>query len=118
MLKNLNVSKLANLYFFTLLLLTFSLNTVFANPSSTNSGDAGAFMALFVFGFYALCCLVILIPQIAFAIWVYKDAKKLNVDNPILWAILSFMFFPLLTIVYYMVIRKEAKQKLEKNNVN
>lgn len=118
--KRSNISKLLfNLYFLAFLSFIFTLNTVvLAKSTSSNSSDPDALIALFGLIFYALCCLAIFIPQIVFAVWVYKDAKKLNVDNPILWAILSFLFFPLLTIIYYLVVRKEAKQKLERNSVN
>ena len=53
------------------------------------------------------CCIPLVIwgVFIIAAIWVYKDAQKNNVDNPILWAVVTF-FLGIIGLVLYFVIAK------------
>ncbi len=79
----------------------------------TSTSDAAAATGFLGLGFVYICC-VCLIPLIIDAVLsyvVYKDAKKNNVENPILWALITF-FLPLVGIlVYFLAIRPEALKK-------
>ncbi len=70
-----------------------------------------------IFGFSMLlsCCIPLFMMVIAgvLAYVVYKDAKKNNVENPALWAILTFFFSLLGLLVYYLAIRPEAIKKMQ-----
>ncbi|MFS8130450.1 MAG: hypothetical protein ACMG57_00575 [Candidatus Dojkabacteria bacterium] len=63
---------------------------------------------------WALCvCCVPLIIDSVLAYLVYKDAKKHNIENPALWAALTFFFTLIGLLVYYLVPRTEAMKKME-----
>jgi ABC-type transport system involved in multi-copper enzyme maturation permease subunit len=59
------------------------------------------------------CCfgLVILAFPLICAIVVYKDAKKYNVENGFLWAILTFFFNIIGLLIYFLAIKPEAVRK-------
>jgi len=70
-----------------------------------SSSDTAA-VTLFVL-FYILTFCVIVGVIVGTCVWVYKDAKKHNVDNPALWVLLVlFMSFPGL-ILYLLLGRKK-----------
>ena len=48
--------------------------------------------------------LVVFVLNIAVSFWIYGDAQKRGM-NAILWAILSFLFCPIATIIY-LIVRK------------
>ncbi len=61
------------------------------------------------------CCvaLVALVVPLVLAIVVYKDAQKHKVDNPILWALLSFFFSIIGLLIYFFAIRPDAIKAME-----
>jgi Na+/proline symporter len=59
-----------------------------------------------------VCCLPIIISSVL-AYIVYKDAKKNNVENGPLWAVLTFFFNLIGILVYFLAIRPEALKKSE-----
>lgn len=66
---------------------------------------------LFGLGSTALCCIcgaVAWIVWAGLAVWVYKDAQKKGVDNPILWALLTFFFGFIGLLVYVLTQRNKA----------
>src|SRR5690606_27109507 len=76
--------------------------TTAANPKEFGFLTAGLLI-------YFLCiCLIPLVIGAILAVVVYKDAKKNNVENPILWAILTFLFSIIGLLVYFLAIRPEA----------
>jgi len=86
----------------------------------TTATDAGLFglsgIALFVFWCCMICGLVIVPFVLAFI--VYSDAKKKNVENPALWAVLTFFFNLIGLIIYFFVIRPEAIKKASGDSTN
>ncbi len=78
-----------------LLLLAAPLGTAFAQDDTTAT-LIGSVM-------YIFCCLVVLIVDIALAIWTKKDADKRGA-NGTLWAVLVF-FFGLVALVIYLLTR-------------
>lgn len=116
MVKNLN--KLYFVSFLSSALMLMLVSSVSAEPSTSVSGDFGV---IFMYVCCCLCSLVYFILLVYTAIWIYKDAKKLGVDNEILWTVL-FLIFPIVFIIYYLVVRKEAMSKLNSsvgsNNVS
>lgn len=116
MVKNLN--KLYFVSFLSSALMLMLVSSVSAEPSTSVSGDLGE---IFMYVCCCLCYLVYFILLVYTAIWIYKDAKKLGVDNEILWTVL-FLIFPIVFIIYYLVVRKEAMSKLNSsvgsNNVS
>jgi predicted secreted protein len=74
---------------------------------STNRITPTDFAASTFFALYFIIMCVILGAWIAICVWVYKDAKKHNVDSPALWVLLVlFMSFPGL-ILYILLGRKK-----------
>jgi len=57
-----------------------------------------------------VCCvvLIVLIFWIFITYWVYKDATKRNVENPILWALLTFFLSWIGLIIYFLVGRNQS----------
>jgi formate-dependent nitrite reductase membrane component NrfD len=58
-----------------------------------------------------ICCVGLIVP-LGLAYWVYKDAEKNKVENPILWAVLTFFFTLVGLLVYLLAIRPEAMKKM------
>ncbi len=89
-----------------------SLITTIAAQTSSYTYEDDAVGTGFVFGSILLYCICLLG---IFLIWggvsylIYKDAVKNNVDNPILWALLTF-FLGLLGIVLYLVVGKNKEK--------
>jgi len=63
-----------------------------------------------------LCCCVMYLVFIGIGIWVYKDAKKHNIDNAAVWAILCVFFTVIGLLIYFLVPRAEAMKKMEGSN--
>lgn len=73
----------------------------YGTSSTTNSLNV-----LFV-GLYILFLCLIICVMVGICVWVYKDAKKRNVDNPGLWVLLVlFLSIPGL-ILYLLLGRKK-----------
>ena len=90
-----------------------AVNQVSAATSTYSSNDAAAtgFAALFTGGtmIFSLCCIGLMwLLWAGLAYWVYKDAQKHNVDNAVLWAILTF-FFGLIPLVIYLAAIRNKK---------
>lgn len=62
-------------------------------------------------GIWLVCCCIGLIINIALAYLVYSDAKKNNVENGMLWAVVTFFFTLIGLLVYFLAIRPEAMKK-------
>lgn len=76
--------------------------------------SAAPFAVMFAsFGFiWIFACLIMIVSYgVLFAISyiVYRDAKKNNIDNPILWGLLTF-FTGLIGIVLYFLIGKNQNK--------
>ncbi|MCS7317379.1 MAG: hypothetical protein NZZ41_03540 [Candidatus Dojkabacteria bacterium] len=62
--------------------------------------------------FYTCCCCILLIPWLYICYWVYVDSKKLNVENSILWVLLTLFTGIVGLLIYLLAIRPEAKNRL------
>lgn len=65
-------------------------------------------------GFFAIWCCALLVPAIiliALAYYVYKDAKKNNVENGPLWALLTLFTGLIGLLIYLLAIKPEALKK-------
>lgn len=56
------------------------------------------FWSFFVFLFF--------LSNVFTALWVYFDAKKLNLEYPLIWAFLSLFSFPIGFVIYYFFVRR------------
>lgn len=59
-----------------------------------------------------ICCAVICGFAVNFlvAYFVYTDAKKLNIDSALLWAVVSFFFTVIGLLIYLLAIRPDAQR--------
>ena len=99
-------------FFFALVLLSLSAMALAQNYSYNYKGDMtpeqaaglgiGCFIAIVIFG---IVCLVV---EILIIVWVYKDAKARNMENPALWIIL-IIFTGIIGLIVYLVIRPKDK---------
>lgn len=77
-----------------------------AGDAAAGAAFGGTMLAVYV----CVCCISLIVPIIC-AVIVYKDAQKNNVENAILWTVISF-FFPLIgLLVYFLAIKPEAVKK-------
>ncbi|MDD2268017.1 MAG: zinc ribbon domain-containing protein [Eubacteriales bacterium] len=77
-------------------------------PSTGDFGTAWL-LAIIVPLIFAL---VLGIVQIIVTVWVYKNAKKNNIDSPGLWALLCFFIpFPI-GLIIYIVVRNGKKKEV------
>jgi len=77
------------------------------------ASDAAAATAGLGFSVVWLCC-VCIVPLVVggiLAYVVYNDAKKNNVENAALWAVITFFFSVIGLLVYYLAIKPEAMKK-------
>lgn len=79
-----------------------SYSSSYSSSSSDASGAALGVMSLI----YCCMLLVILAVVIGLTYWVYNDAKKSNVENPTLWAVLTF-FLGIWGIIIYLLVGKK-----------
>lgn len=68
---------------------------------STNSND-GAFAGISLI-FWCCCIAAAMLIPIALSIYIYKDAEKSGVENPILWALIAFCFGIIGILLYFLV---------------
>lgn len=82
---------------------------------SYDATDAAAGGIFATAGLFFYCCFlcVPLIIVIALAYWVYKDAKKYEVENAPLWALLVLFTSIIGILIYFLAIRPEAVKKFE-----
>jgi len=78
------------------------------------SVDQDAFASLFALtwgGVFVIICISWAV-WIAIAIWIYKDAKKHNVDSPALWAFIVF-FIGVIGLLIYLLAARKTKSSLD-----
>jgi len=95
-----------------LLLLSLPIAALAKNHSNVYEGDItpeqaaglgiGCFIAIIIF---VIVCLVV---EILIIVWVYKDAKARNMENPALWIIL-IIFTGIIGLIVYLVVRPKDK---------
>lgn len=102
------------LVFSNLFSVKASYEVIYTQPSNLSKDEFESLSSVISLICYSICFLICSIPNIILAIWIYFDGKKWKVDNPFLWAFLSLISFPIFAIIYFLVIRKEAKEKFEK----
>ncbi len=62
-------------------------------------------------GIFFLFFMVIGIAFFAFWVWMLIDAIKNEKDNLALWLILMFVFGPLVSVIYYFVVKRKRNKK-------
>lgn len=67
---------------------------------------------------YLLCCCIFAIPWLFICFWIYKDAKKNNIENPILWALLAFFTSIIGILIYLLAVRPDAIKKNSNSSNN
>ena len=77
--------------------------TTSVQDDAAAAGALGFSMVVWV----GICCFGLLIAG-GFAYWVYSDAKKNNVENGVLWAVLTFFFGLIPLLIYFLAIKKNA----------
>lgn len=78
--------------------------------ADTAAGVAG--LGFGVVYMLCICCVPLIISSVV-AYLVFKDAKKHNIDNAAVWALLCFFFNVIGVLVYFLVPRAEAMKKKE-----
>jgi len=91
-----------------LVTLTTTLNALAQSTSdgSSSGGSAGASIVCLL-----LQCFIPLVIWgiwIAVSVWVKNDAEAAGVDNPMLWAVLTFFFGIVVLIIYLVAIKPNA----------
>lgn len=76
--------------------------------AQTSSSDDGAAAFAVVLVIYCLCGLIWLGIAAAIAYWVYRDAKKRNNPNAVIWAIVSFFFHVIGLLLYFVLGRNQG----------
>lgn len=71
----------------------------------SNGAAAGIFGVTFII---PLCCGLLIAGGIAY--FVYSDAKKNNVENPVLWAVITFFTGLIGLLIYFLAIRPKATE--------
>lgn len=125
------MKKLVSISFLSMLVFAFvSSFTLFTAPTNTisaqrdddfsfefdsTSDDEEAGAIGLIFSLLIICCVVIFSFAVpfGFAVWVYKDANKYEVENAFLWALLTFFFTLIGVLVYFLAIRPDYKKKFE-----
>ncbi len=87
----------------TLAFAQSSYDTYSYTNDTASAGFFGGLMLIYCVCFIAGFALLGVVSYL-----VYKDAKKNNVDNPILWALLTF-FLGLLGVLLYLFVGKNQK---------
>lgn len=59
---------------------------------------------------YVVCACLWVIAWIVMVVWVYKDAKKRNLENATLWLILT-IFFSWVGLILYLVVGRKGETK-------
>jgi Na+/proline symporter len=79
--------------------------------SSSSPEEAAAVMVFmgFIFLFVCMISLVSFAVQFLIAYLVYRDAQKNRVDNPILWAAITFFSWWLGLLLYFFVAKQQAR---------
>lgn len=96
-----------------------TINVVSASYHNEPGDDvAGIIGFMFICGFYIFILMCPFIINLALAYYVYNDAVKMKIDNPMLWAIVTFFFNVIGLVIYYLGIRQDAIRKQEKDNKN
>lgn len=78
------------------------------------SVDQDAFASLFALtwgGVFVIVCISWVV-WIAISIWIYKDAKKHNVESPALWAFIVF-FIGVIGLLIYLLAARKTKSSIE-----
>lgn len=82
-------------------------------PYTATDAAAGGLFASAGIAIYCCIACIPLIILIALAYYVFKDAKKYEVDNAALWAALTFFTGIIGLLIYFLAIRPDAVKKME-----
>jgi len=88
------------------LVLAQTTDSLYSYSSASDAQYSQAAGAIGTIGFVIACLFIII--WIGVCIWVYKDAKKRNISNPILWALLTYFLLVVGLIVYLLAGRKSG----------
>lgn len=73
---------------------------------------SGGLFSLGIWSFVWICCCCLwFILAVVFGVVVYNDAKKNNIDNPVVWGLLSFFLGVIGILIYFVAIKPQAKKK-------
>ena len=84
-------------------------NGLYTSTYAANSAGLAGFSLVYI------CCILLcsLIPVILIAYFIYKDAVRNEVENPILWAAICGIFTLVGLLIYLLAIRPDAIKKME-----
>ena len=90
----------------------YNYDDLFNSAASSSAAAATGWASLSIVW---VCCIIIFAMAIpaALAVFVYKDAQKNHVDNPIVWALLTFFFNVIGLLIYFLAIRPDAIKEYE-----
>lgn len=75
--------------------------------AATYLGGLSVFGGAYMLG---ICCLIFIsiAVQVAVMVWVYRDAKKIGVQNPEMWLLICLISGLLGLAIYYFAVRPDA----------
>lgn len=81
------------------------------------TGDAAAATGIATVSLLVYCCFLVvwLGVVVGLTYYVYKDTKKYNVENGILWVLLTFFFNIVGFLIYFLAIRPDAMRKSQES---
>lgn len=99
-------------------LTTATINAQSYRLDTSISDAAGA---SFAWGSIILMCCIFIVSfaiPVILGVYVYKDAQKNGVDNPLLWAIITIIFTVIGLLIYFLGIRPDAIRRKENSSSN
>ena len=86
------------------------ISTIAAQSYTYENDNAATGLGFGIMTMYCICVLGLFLIWGGISYLIYKDAVKNNVDNPILWALLTFFFGVIGLLIYFLVAKnKETK---------
>lgn len=73
--------------------------------SSYSTTDSGAGAVIIIIWLVICCCWLAIAGGLGY--FVYRDAKKNNVENPVLWGVLTFLFGLIPLLIYFLAIKNK-----------
>jgi len=61
---------------------------------------------------FLVCFCLIMLAWLGVSIWVYKDAKKKNINNPAVWGLITYFLTLLGLLLYLFIGRKSTPNKV------
>ncbi len=91
-----------------LVTMTTTLNALAQSTTTDTSSSSSSGAGILCFLMQCIIPLIVWIAWLMVSIWVKNDAEAAGVDNPMLWAVLTFFFGIVVLIIYLVAIKPKA----------